>query len=402
MAKPSIFTQLDAVPVGARLLKESPRHWNCGLMWYKDRLWLAYRYHLKEHQGRCATAICELNPETLQPKGKSQWIRLSGPTGGEHHEDARLFLFRGEPYLSYTEMRGYRPGVDYTCVMKYAKLRLRGAKWEAVDSWQPVFGRNDGRSKEKNWVFFEHDRAVHAVYASGPQHQVIRLEGEVVTKLYESPAPAWHFGAVRGGTPPLRQPDGTFLTMFHSSLPTEVAPHFVRYYGGAYTFEGQPPFAPIRVSTRPLMVGSEVDGHKVDPRYTEGWKPYVVFPCGLVERAPGGASGWFCSLGVNDWQCVIAKMRPDQLYLGAANGTDVPPRYFRRANGTLPVPVYSESNRKRLLEWFVPRTRFGMAGEGYMVCENPREAQEVAEFPGVEEVTFADYDQAMVKMRATV
>lgn len=399
MSKPSLFTQIEAVPVGTRSLKESPRHWNCGLLRYKGRLWLAYRYHLKEHGGRCATAISEMNPDTLQPTGRSQWLKLSGPTGTEHHEDARLFMFKGEPYISYTEMRGYRPGVDYTCVMKYAQLKLRGTKWEVVDSWLPKFGRNDGRSKEKNWVFFEHDRAVHAVYSSGPQHQVIRIEGESVTKVYESAGPAWHFGPVRGGTPPLLQPDGTFLTIFHSSLATEIAPHFVRYYAAAYTFEGRPPFAPLRVSTRPLMVGSEVDGHQVDPRYVEGWKPYVVFPCGMVEREGGG---WLVSLGVNDWQCAIARLRPDQLHLGAANGTDIPSRYFRRSNGTLPVPVFGDGGRKRLIEWIVPRTPFGMAGEGYMVCSNPREAQEVAEFGGVEEIGFADYDMAVAKMRATI
>lgn len=402
MSKPSLFTQVDAVAVGARSLKTSPRHWNCGLMRYKDRLWLAYRYHLKEKAGRCATAICELDPVTLQPSGKSQWLPLGGPTGTEHHEDARLWLFKGEPYVSYTEMRGYRPGIDYTCVIKYAKLRLRGAKWEVSDVWQPIFGRNDGRSKEKNWVFFDHDGAVHAVYSTGPQHQVIRLEGERVTKVYDSPGPAWHFGMVRGGTSPVLQPDGTFLSIFHSSVATEVAPHFVRYYAAAYTFEGRPPFAPIRVSTRPLMVGSEADGHQVDPRYVEGWKPYVVFPCGLVERVEGGTGGWFVSLGVNDWQCAVARIRPDQLFLGAANGTDIPPRYFRRANGTLPVPVFTGGGRKRLIEWMVPRTPFGMAGVGYMMCDNPLDAQEVSEFPGSEEIGFAEFDQATARMRATV
>lgn len=396
--KPSIFSQVDAVAVNGRTLKESPRHWNCGLIRHKGRLWLAYRYHMKEASGRCATAIVELD-EAMQPKGKSQRLMLSGPTGTEHHEDARLWEFKGDVHVSYTEMRGYRPGVDYTCVMKYARLRLRGAKWEVSQVWHPNYGMNDGRSKEKNWIFFEYDGAIHVVYGSGPLHTVIRLEGDRVTRVYETPGAVWHFGNVRGGTPPVRQADGSFLTLFHSSMATEVAPHFVRYYGAAYTFEGQPPFAPLRVSTRPLMVGSEADGHQVDPRYVEGWKPYVVFPCGLVPME----SGWLCSLGVNDWQCVVARLRADGLHLGAANGTDVPPRYFRRANGTLPVQVHSDGgNRKRLLEWIVPRTMMGMCAEGYMVCQNPRDAQEVAEFSGVQEVTYAEYERAVARMHSTL
>lgn len=370
---------------------------------YKDRLWLAYRYHQAEFAGRCATAIIELDEKTLQPKGRTQRIPLTGATGTEHHEDARLFLIGGEPHVSFSEMRGYRPGIDYTCVLKYARLKLQGTVWKVVDTWLPAYGRNDGRSKEKNWVFFEHDNAVHAVYAGSPEHIVLRLEGDRVTKVYQAPAPVWHFGTVRGGTPPIRQPDGTYMAIFHSSIHTEVAPHFVRYYAAAYTFEGQPPFAPLRISTKPLMVGSEADGHQVDPRYVEGWKPYVVFPCGIVEQHPGSpADGWLVSLGVNDWQCAVARLRADQLHLGAANGTDIPPRYFKRDNGTLPIHVFNDGGRKKILEWMVPRNRYGMVGVGYMVCPNPREAQEVAEFPSVEEIGFAEYDRAVLGARGTI
>lgn len=402
MGKPSVFVQLDAVAINGRTLKISPRHWNCGMMRYRDRLWLAYRFHMREEGGRCETAIVELDPVTCQPKGRSQRIPLNGATGTEHHEDARLFMFKGQPHLSFSEMRGYRPGIDYTCVMKYARLKLTGATWRVDGVWHPNYGRNDGRSKEKNWVFFENDGAIHAVYSGSPEHIVLRLDGDRVTKVHQAPAPAWHFGIVRGGTPPLRQPDGAFLTVFHSSIPTEVAPHYVRYYAAAYTFEAQAPFAPLRISTRPLMVGSEADGHQVDPRYVEGWKPYVVFPCGMVARDPGdAASGWLVSLGVNDWQCAVAKLRADQLHLGAANGTDIPARYFRRNNGSLPIHVFQDGGRKKSLEWLVPKPRFGMAGIGYMTCQNPREAQEVAEFPGVEEITFGDYENAVLRMRAT-
>jgi hypothetical protein len=220
--KPSLFKQLEAVAVDGRLLKESPRHWNCGMFRYKDRLYLCYRYHLKQHGGRCATAICELDQKSFQPRGKSQQLMLSGPTGTEHHEDARLFMFDGEPHISYTEMRGYRPGVDYTCVMKYARLRLKAGKWEVAKVYHPQHGRNDGRGKEKNWVFFETADGLHVVYSGSPQHVVLRLKGERVEEIFETPGPAWNFGTVRGGTTPVRQADGSFLTIFHSSVPTEA------------------------------------------------------------------------------------------------------------------------------------------------------------------------------------
>jgi len=395
MPKPSIYTQLDAIQVNSSGLFQSPRQWNCGLLRYEDKLWLSYRYHLKEAGGRCATAIVQLDAKTFQPVGKSQRVMLSGPRGNEHHEDARLFLYRGEPHISYTEMHSYQPGVSYLCVTKYARLRLKAGRWSVAKIFHPQFGRNDGRSREKNWVFFETPDGLHAVYSGTPQHVVIQLDGERIVGKYETPAPAWHFGPVRGGTPPLLQPDGTFLSIFHSSLPTEVPPHFVRYYAAAYTFDSKPPFAPIRISTQPLMAGSEADGHEVDPRYVEGWKPYVVFPCGLV---PDG-SGWLCSLGVNDWACAVARMKPDKLHLGAANGSDIPPRYFKTENGSMPVAVRGDDGKTRHLHWDVTRGRFGRSGIGYMRCANPMEAQAVCEANGVAEIGFAEYDRALAQSR---
>ncbi len=389
--KPSLFKQISAVAVDGTPLMESPRHWNSGLIRYRDRLWMSYRYHQREHEGRCATAMVELDPVTFQAKGKSQMLKFRGTTGTEHHEDARLFMFDGAVHISYTEMRGYRPGVDYTCVMKYARLKLGGSRWEVVKEWHPKYGLNDGRSKEKNWVFFEHERQLFAIYSGFPKHVVIQLDGDKIVREYATDGPTWHFGAVRGGSTPVRQADGTLLTIFHSSVRTEAPPHFVRYYAAAYTLEGKPPFAPIRISTRPLMIGSEADGHKVDPRYVEGWKPFVVFPCGLV---PDGAD-WLVSLGLNDWQCVIARLKADALFLGAANGSDVPPRFFTTSNGSMPVKVVDDHGHVKFLHWIVSRGRPGQPSVGVMRCVNPMEAQVVAEIGGVEETDFETYERTM-------
>lgn len=396
--KPSVFTQLEGcTQVGTRLLKPSPRHWNPGMFRYKDRLWMTYRYHLEEPGGRCATAITEIDPKTLQPKGKSQWVPLKGPTGTEHHEDARLFIFRGEPYISYTEMSSFRPTIDYICVMRYAKLRFKAEKWDVVETWQPIYGANNGNSKEKNWVFFEHEDKLMCVYSSWPRHVVLEIEGEHVVQVHEADPAVWHFGQMRGGTPPVRLPDGNLLSIFHSSVPTEIKPHYVRYYGAAYTFSGKPPFTPLQVSTTPLMVGSESDGHRMDPRNPDRWKPYVVFPCGLVDDG----DNWLVSLGVNDWQCAIGRLRKDGLALGARDGSDIRPRYFKRNNGSLPIMVLDEGNQRAPLSWYVPKGLTGMVAPGYMVVANARQAQDVAESPGVQEIPESEYNTVMLRRGST-
>ncbi len=397
MAKKSLYAQLDAVAVPSRNLKPSPRHWNPGLLRYRGKLWLAYRYHRKETpDARCGIAVTEIDPTTFEPIGQSSRLAFSGPSGTEHHEDCRLFLFRGEPMISFTEMNGYIPGHDYTCVMKYAKLKLTGVRWSVEDEWQPVYGNNAGYSKEKNWIFFEHAEELYCIYSGAPKHIVLKLNGEKVVQEFVTEGPDWQWGHFRGGTPPADLGDGRMMSIFHSSLATEVPPHFVRYYGGAYTFESKPPFRPLQISQMPLMAGSEEDGHKVDPRYVQGWKPFVVFPCGLV---PDGTD-WLCSLGVNDWQCAVARIKPEHLKLGAADGSDFTPRYYRAANGTIPVKYVNGQQKPEFLHWTIIRRRGVCAvGQGIMKVIQARAASEVLEHPDVEEITQQDFDRMLANAR---
>lgn len=392
MPKKSVFAQLEACAVPPHNLMPSPRHWNSGMFRYRDKLWLAYRYHRAETpDSRCGVAICEIN-EQGEPQGESQMLKFYSPRNTEHHEDCRLFTYRGEPMISWTCMTGYKPGIDYTCIIKYAKLRLTGKRWSVVEEWQPVFGDNTGFKKEKNWVFFEHENELYFVYAMDPNHIVCKVEGNRVVKEYSTVGPQWQWGHQRGGTPPVDLGDGRMLSIFHSSIPTEEPPHFVRYYAAAYTFEKKPPFRVLQVSMQPILAGSEEDGHRVDPRYTEGWKPYVVFPCGLVPNN----GGWLVSLGINDWQSAVAKVNESQLLLGSADGSSFKPRFFKTANGTMPVRYVDAQQRSVFLHWEIVNTRRGCAaGAGYMQAAKVREAVEVSEMPGVVEITEVEYRKAI-------
>ncbi len=387
--KPSVFSQVEATAISPRGLLPSPRHWNAGLLRHEGRLWLSYRFHRMNSHGRCGTALVELN-EKLEPIGRSHHLKFKADTGTEHYEDARLFMFRGEPHISYTMMQGYRPGVDYTCVMKYARLEYAHGHWKVIDEWRPIYGQNNGIGKEKNWMFFEHDEDLYAIYSGAPEHVVLKIDGEKVIGEHRSVGPEWHWGAVRGGTPPVLCGD-RYLSIFHSSLPTETPPHYVRYYAAAYTFEAKPPFRALEISEFPLMSGSEEDGHRVDPRYVEGWKPYVVFPCGLVRDE----SSWLVSLGINDWQSAVARITDKQLQLGAADGSTFRPQYFRVQNGSMPVQFADQSGSQQFLHWEIFKSgRNGMPGVGYLKALSPREAMEVIEHPGVERIEEPVYATA--------
>lgn len=400
MPKPSIYQQLHAVQVTpGPFMPASPRHWNCGLLKYKGRLWMALRYHLgKEHGSRCATGMVPIDKTTFKPTALYQHLNLPSQNGDSHFEDARLFMFNGKPHISYTEMTGYRPGVNYSCVMKYARLRLLGNRWEIEQVFWPKFGSNHGSAKEKNWAFFEHDGALHCIYQDQPTRKVIRLDGERVVAEYDSDAATWPWGHIRGGAPPIPYGDGQMLTIFHSSLPTEEPPHFVRYYGAAYVFEAKPPFRITAISSRPIMAGSEADGHGMDPRYSAGWKPFVVFPCGCVPEG----DDWLVSLGVNDWQCAVGRVTPAHLNLIAPDGSDAPMRYFTTPNGSLPVQSVTADGRSNWIPWeiFNADRRGAMAPAGYYATSNGREAEAIADAPRVTEISAEEYYAAKPKVYA--
>jgi hypothetical protein len=391
--KKSVFAQLSACAVPPHNLLPSPRYQNPGLLRYKGKLWLAYRYHrMDTPTKRSGIGICEVDPKTGNAISKSQHIPFANPTGSEHHEDCRMFMFQGEPMISATMMTGYVPGVNYTCVMMYARLRLTKGKWSVVEEWQPVYGNNSGFSKEKNWVFFEDDGKLMCIYSSDPEHVILEIEGSRVVREHRSKGPQWQWGHIRGGTPPVDLGDGRMLVIFHSSISTEIPPHYVRYYAAAYTFEKKAPYRVLQISEQPILSGSEEDGHRVDPRYTEGWKPYVVFPCGLV---PDG-EGWLVSFGINDWQCAVGRLGPHQLLLGATDGSSFRPRCFRVGNGTIPVRYVDSGQRPVFLHWeIIKESRTPVAGAGYMKCGMAREAVEVSEQPGVFEISETDYAKAI-------
>lgn len=354
---------------------------------------MAYRYHLMAASGRCKTAVCPIDGRTLQPSGPSQMLDLPDRTGDEHQEDARLFIFGEEPYVSYTAMVGYRPGVDFKCVMKYARLSLKGDRWKFEKDWLPGYGRNNWKSKEKNWVFFEHDKRLYCIYADDPDHIVLEVDGDTVVREFKTPKPAWEWGIVRGGTPPIRMADGQLLCVFHSSIPREKPPNYVRYFAAAYRMDGAPPFKVNAISSRPFMSASEEDGHEVDPRYVDGWKPYVIFPAGLVENGPE----YLVSFGINDWQAAIARIQPSLFRFIAPDGTEREIRYFKRPNGSLPLGIFNPNTQSKMLQWSVPFAGPGCsAGPGYIKISSQREAEEILEQADVKEISEEEYRRGMI------
>lgn len=238
-------------------------------------------------------AIFEVRPSMhlsgnmIVPHGPARYVN-------EQWEDPRVVLTpEGGHAVSFA-----------TWIPKQPHLKIRQALCRLAPNWtgfevlhEPIYGGNHPNPNlvtrhEKNWCWFHQRSQWHFVYTIQP-HVVVRMkvDGEVDQRFENEPASIpWAYGEPRGGTPPIKVGD-EYLCFFHSAIKWKKPKR--RYFMGAYTFSVKPPFQLLRVTPKPLLVGSEADF-----RVLAG--PPCVFPCGaLLEE---GAS-WIVTFGVNDEQC---------------------------------------------------------------------------------------------------
>jgi len=227
---------------------------------------------------------------------KKSILQLTSNYPNEQFEDPRVVKF-GDKYgvscCTFVPFKSYA----------HQAMFLLDKQFLNVGRFDPIYGNNYAQAMindghEKNWLYFVHDNAPHMVYSANP-HVVVRLNGrlekdaEYVTEEFN---PLWKFGEVRGGTNPIYA-DGLYWTFFHSSLPWINNKR--RYYMGAYAFEAKPPFRIARMTTLPLLTGTNQQ---------DWWPglPAVVFPCGAFFDS--AKNHFVISYGINDVDCGYMKL----------------------------------------------------------------------------------------------
>lgn len=167
-----------------------------------------------------------------------------------------------------------------------------------AEVWEPRFTfRQDW---EKNWQFFEHNGDLFAVYRIVP-HVVVWIEDRRVRPYSEHEwYPDWVGGYMRGGASPVRVGDEYFC-FFHGRLDHDGWP-YVTYSMGCYTFEAQPPFAPVRYTPRPIAIPDGDD-------WPREMGVSVCYPGGAV-RLP---DRWLVVYGVHDSFCGLCEVDPELL-----------------------------------------------------------------------------------------
>lgn len=292
---PRVSEQVECLPLETHKLK--PFAYNPSI---NSKGWMVYRYHVSKLGTRLAFAQLGENGAVLLNR------EIQMPVMGKSLDDPKLFTHNGEDYLSWVEATWDDADYQKTirCVVRFGKFD--GEK--VADVQQPALPGNDGKTLQKNYALWSHEGSLMCLYQCRPTHLVYEMQqaGFKTWRSYETDAPKWPYGEIRGDTAPLPY-EGKLLRFFHSRLSNETAAPFFRYYLGAVLMEPEPPFKVVRVSRKPIVYGSEISG--VKRKDCPHWKANVVFGGSAVEAN----GGWTLPIGVNDSECVLAKITPEQL-----------------------------------------------------------------------------------------
>lgn len=216
---------------------------------------------------------------SFRPIGEPWRLNLRTlPDSNYGAEDPRLLIHDGAVHVFYVGVAGGTK-ITRTNVM-YARLN-RDLLVEHV--FAPRYTQR--RPLEKNWSPFSHDGELLAVYSVAP-HRIVRLSGDKVELLHETPNPAsWAGGEMRGGAPPVRVGD-EYRHFMHDRVTVAGVP---TYRTGLYCFEAKAPFRVTRSVTEPILGANTQD--KPKDQYAS-----VAFCCGAVRTG----DQWILSHGRHD------------------------------------------------------------------------------------------------------
>jgi predicted GH43/DUF377 family glycosyl hydrolase len=301
---PAIEKQIELMPLNLKGV--FPWGFNPSIIRFNERLLMAYRYPIHGNILNTKIAIAEID---------ANWnVRSNKPISVKTElacDDPRLFIFNGNLFCCWVE--SVSPSTALECQTVYGGIEERATEWIVNAPMNPkVIDSKSFNTMEKNWVPFPLEDSMRFIYSTSPEQVIMEFSlGRVVGKI-TAPGATWRWGTIKGGTTPLPY-DGKLIRFFHSTLDNEMGPHRRRYYIGAILTKSESPYEITDISKKPILYGSEAMGFPPElmakcPRYNPN---RVVIPYGAI---PNGDS-WLVSIGINDSQCAIAKITPENLNL---------------------------------------------------------------------------------------
>ncbi|CAN5768665.1 hypothetical protein BH10CHL1_BH10CHL1_07860 [soil metagenome] len=305
---------------------DSFRIYNPAIVRFRGRLLMAYRVDSGQRASfRRRIGLCELDEQRNVVRGSVIPFSDTIRSGDPRHYDPRFLVYQDRLFIHYNNNFQTRPNQLFMVELDPDTLAARSPA-------RPLHLIGPRQVIEKNWMLFEYDGDLFAVYQIAP-HTILRVnlrgQGAIECKpAYTIPwdvsAYAQQYGSPSGGAPPVRQGD-RYVSFFHSKRPLSrlrwmmrywpVSPWTplpryvmaierrlrepfaqVRYYAGVYTFAAAPPFRPIWMAQTPVL-RPEDQPRRQQPIRANPCADGIVYPCGAV---PGAAQSWVISYGLHD------------------------------------------------------------------------------------------------------
>ncbi len=290
---------------------EFPKSFNPSLMQCDLGLILTFRYYPDPLRAWISSIGIVILDDQLNPISQPQLIdtRSLYHFTDSQSEDARIFSFLGDLYLTYndnleiTNPNNLERRDIFIAPLSYVNEEFKIGKPLKLYHQKDYFTR----TWQKNWIPFEWNNHLLISYTLNP-HEVIYpnlITGECIPIYKTKIPPFWIFGEMRGGTPALLV-DGEYLSFFHSSVVMEStisnkkAMH--HYFMGAYTFSAEPPFNITKITFAPLLDKNFYTESDYDKR--------VIFPGGfaLIDQYI------YVAYGKDDQEIWISKIDKNRLY----------------------------------------------------------------------------------------
>ena len=310
------------------------RAYNPAIVRFRGRLLMAYRV---DSGRRGATqrriGLCALDDHLNVIPGSVVPLSDTILGGDPHHYDPRFLVYRGRLFVHYNNNFLTRPNQIHL-------VELDPDTLEARSPARPLNLDGPRQEIEKNWLLFEHDGELLAIYQIAP-HTILRvdLKGAGPVECQPIYATAWdvsayagRFGVPCGGAPPVRQGDA-YVAFFHSRYPISplrwvlrfwpVRPETrlpryvaaverrlrlpfvqVRYVAAAYAFDAAPPFRPLWITSAPVLRPED----EPPRRYRRRANPSadgIIYPCGAILEGDGR---WLVSYGLHDEHCCLRRV----------------------------------------------------------------------------------------------
>lgn len=327
------FAPADLLPAAWRqtVCLDTFAIYNPAIVRFQERLLMAYR--VDSGQGAATQrriGFCELDATLQIVPGSVRAFSDTIRGGHPRHYDPRFLVYGDRLFIHYNNNFQTRPNQLFLVELDRDTL-------EACTPTRPLHLTGPRQEIEKNWLFFDHDGDLFAVYQIAP-HTILHVDlagrGAIVCEpLY---ATAWdvtnytnRYGPLGGGTPPVRQGDA-YVGFFHSKQPlsrlhwllrywpmtaSTRLPRYLaaierrvrrpfemkRYYAGAYAFSAEPPFRPRWLMPTPILRPQDEPPYQRRRRINPS-ADGIVYPCGAI---PWGDNQWLLSYGVHDERCCL-------------------------------------------------------------------------------------------------